>query len=252
MIKLFNDDCFKILKQLIEENIKVDAIITDPPFGTTNQKWDKVLPYKEMWDLLHLIIKPKSPIILFGTEPFSSELRLSNIKEYKYDWIWLKNKCAGYLNCKNAPMKKTELIHVFSSGTIANGSSNLMPYYPQGLIKCEIKKKNVKHPKTSTVGDRPSRTGEYMQYNTNYPSNVLNFNVVPKPIHSTQKPIDLMEYLVKTYSNENDTILDFTMGSGSTGIAAINTNRKFIGIERDKDYFDFASKEINNLINKNK
>lgn len=249
-IELFNNDCLLIMDKLISEGVKFDAIISDPPYGTTSQSWDKIIPFDKMWSRIDQLIKPNAPVILFGTEPFSSALRLSNLKEYKYDWIWIKNKCSGYLNCKNAPMKKTELIHVFSNGTIANGSKNLMPYYPQGLIECEIVKKNVKHPKTSTVGDRPSRSGNYMQYNKNYPNNVLNFDVIMKPIHSTQKPIELCEYLVKTYTKEGDLILDFTAGVFSIGIACLNTNRKYIGIEKNLDFYnkgkDYLQKFISN------
>lgn len=237
-LKLYNNDCLVVLDELISKGIKVDLILTDLPYGTTNQKWDKVIPFEEMWKRINLLIKDNGPIVLFGQEPFSSALRISNIEDYKYDWVWIKNKCSGYLNCKNAPMKKTEYIHVFSKGTIANGSERLMPYYPQGLIACDINKKNVSHPKTSVVGDRPSRKGHYKQNQRNYPNNVLNFDSIMKPIHSTQKPIDLCEYLVKTYSKEGELVLDFTAGVFSIGVACLNTNRKYIGIEKNIDFFN--------------
>ena len=199
-----------------------------------------------MWEQLNRIIKPNGAIVLFGSEPFSSALRMSNIKNYKYDWIWEKSKVGNVFNCKNAPQKNFENIMIFSNGTIANGSHKKMPYFPQGLIDVNITKKNKrKGSDVGTIANRPSRKNgsEYIQTKTNYPRQIIKFNN-EQGLHPTQKPTTLMEYLIKTYTNENETVLDFTMGSGSTGVACVNTNRNFIGIEMDENYFEIAEKRI--------
>jgi site-specific DNA-methyltransferase (adenine-specific) len=247
MIKLLKGDCLELMKAI--ESGSVDSIITDPPYGTTACKWDSVIDFDLMWNQLNRIIKPNGAIVLFGSEPFSSALRMSNIKNYKYDWKWDKVKPSSFMNAKNAPMKKIEDVIIFSTGTIANGSKKLMPYNPQGLIYCgkERPPKNNSVPEFSTIGKRPSRAGGYIQEFTNYPNNLIIFSFENKPKHPTQKPIALMEYLIKTYTNENETVLDFTMGSGSTGVACVNTKRSFIGIEQDEKYFQIATDRINNV-----
>ena len=244
-MKLIKGDCLEVMKTI--ESGSIDAIITDPPYGTTACKWDSVIDFKLMWEQLNRIIKPNGAIVLFGSEPFSSALRMSNIKNYKYDWKWDKVKPSSFMNAKNAPMKKIEDICVFSKGTIANGSKRLMPYYPQGLQVCG----KIRPPRNdsvrngSTIGKRPSRANSYKQEFTNYPNQLIIFSFETKPIHPTQKPVALMEYLIKTYTNENEIVLDFTMGSGSTGVACKNTNREFIGIEQDDKYFEIATNRIN-------
>ena len=223
----------------------VDAIITDPPYGTTACKWDSVIPFDLMWEQLNRIIKPNGAIVLFGTEPFSSHLRLSNIKMYKYDWMWAKNDATDAMNAKNKPMRKIEKISVFSKGTTANGSKNKMNYFPQGLTEAKIKRQGNDYGATggSFKQFRPSHK-PYTQEFTGYPNDLLNFAKDKEKLHPTQKPVELMEYLIKTYTNENETVLDFTMGSGSTGVACVNTNRNFIGIEMDDNYFNIAEKRI--------
>ena len=196
-----------------------------------------------MWEQLKRIIKPTGAIVMTATQPFTSNLITSNISMFKYCWVWDKGKCSGFLNAKNAPMKRCEDIVVFSKGTIANKSKNLMNYYPQGLKECSIKKQDGNRKADSTTGTRPSR-GEWTQKFTNYPNTLLAIGFETKPVHPTQKPVALMEYLIKTYTNENETVLDFTMGSGTTGVACVNTQRKFIGIELDDNYFDIATKRI--------
>ncbi len=200
-----------------------------------------------MWEQLKRVIKPNGAIVLFGSEPFSSALRMSNIKQFKYDWIWEKSKVGNVFNCKNAPQKNFENIMVFSNGTIANGSDKKMPYFPQGLIDVNIAKKNQrKVGDFGTIANRPSRKNgsEYVQTKTNYPRQILKFSN-EQGFHPTQKPVALLEYLIKTYTQENETVLDFTMGSGSTGVAARNLNRSFIGIELDEKYFEIARERIN-------
>lgn len=242
-IDLYNGECLEIMDKLIKDGVVVDAIITDPPYGTTACSWDSIIPFEEMWNRLNKLIKPNGAIVLFGSEPFSSALRMSNIKNYKYDWIWNKNP-VGFLNAKKMPLKSTEIISIFYK--------QLPVYNPQGLIKIEkvIKKngisKEIKSEKGLSTHNGGRLKGEYTSENTNYPKQIISFNKSnSKSVHPTQKPVALMEYLIKTYTNENETVLDFTMGSGSTGVACKNTNRNFVGIELDKNYFKIAEERIN-------
>jgi len=245
MINLMNGDCLDLMKNIPDGS--VDMILTDPPYGTTACKWDSVIDFDLMWLQLKRIIKPNGAIVLFGSEPFSSALRMSNIKQYKYDWVWEKSKVGNVFNCKNAPQKNFENIMIFSNGTIANGSNKKMPYFPQGLIDVSITKKNQrKVSDVGTIANRPSRKNgsEYTQTKTNYPRQIIKFNN-EQGLHPTQKPVALLEYLIKTYTQEGETVLDFTMGSGSTLVAAKNTNRHAIGIELDETYFKIAQERIN-------
>ena len=230
MIQLFKGDCLELMKSI--PNGSIDAIITDPPYGTTACKWDSVIPFDLMWEQLNRIIKPNGAIVLFGSEPFSSALRMSNIKNYKYDWKWNKSKVTGFLNAKKQPLRKVEDIIVFYK--------KQCNYNPQ--MK-KVKQRFVK------------RSGEYSGYGNHeainssnngleYPFNTIEIKSNGKSVHPTQKPIELMEYLIKTYTNANETVLDFTMGSGSTGVACVNTNRNFIGIEQDDKYFEIAKQRI--------
>ena len=201
-----------------------------------------------MWQKLNKLIKPNGAIVLFGSEPFSSALRMSNIKNYKYDWKWKKTKAVGFQHSKNKPMKILEDVIVFSNSSIGHKSQlkdKRMEYNPQGIRP--TKEKTVS--KTwhgNMMGARPNQVGKkYIAY-TGFPNELLEFKqpIGNKSVHPTQKPVELMEYLIKTYTNENETVLDFTMGSGSTGVACKNTNRDFIGIELDKGYFDIAKERI--------
>ena len=241
MIDLHKGDCLEVMDKLIAEGVKVDTIITDPPYGTTACKWDSVIPFPEMWERLNKLIKPNGAIVLFGSEPFSSALRMSNIKNYKYDWVWEKNLKTGNLNAKRMPMGGHELVHIFAKKSPT--------YNPQKRKRTnEVKSGNKKNSKTSVYG---SQKEEY----TDNQSDLINPDTIIKNIkcvhnssgkvHPTQKPVALMEYLIKTYTNENELVLDFTMGSGTTGVACKNLNRKFIGIELDDKYFDIAKERIN-------
>ena len=164
---------------------------------------------------------------------------------FKYDWIWVKSRGVGFLNAKNAPLKKHEIISVFSDGTTANCSKNRMNYYPQGLIEINKVTKSVSQGKDTVVGSRPSRQKDYISKYTGYPSSVIYYNNESKQVHPTQKPVPLLEYLIKTYTNEGETVLDNCMGSGTTGVACVNTDRNFIGIELDDHYFEVATERIN-------
>ena len=242
---ILHGDCLELMKDIPSGSI--DAIITDPPYGTTACKWDSVIPFDLMWEQLNRIIKPNGAIVLFGSEPFSSALRMSNIKNYKYDWIWKKTKPTGFSHSKNMPLKDFELISVFSLSPIGHKNllKNRMEYNPQGIFKLI---RNIKRNKKGFSGtmERKSQSNDYLGELSGFPKMVLEFNNVisNKTIHPTQKPVELMEYLIKTYTNPLETVLDFTMGSGSTGVAAVNTGRKFIGIELDDNYFEIAKKRI--------
>jgi len=230
MIDLIKGDCLEIMKTI--ESGSIDAIITDPPYGTTACKWDSVIDFDLMWEQLNRIIKPNGAIVLFGSEPFSSALRMSNIKNYKYDWYWKKNRATGVFNAKIQPLRNIETISIF----------NIKKYIPQGLTYLNKPSRNG-NKESDVYGN--GKTNKYNQKYTNYPKQVLEFKSVQRVKHPTQKPVALMEYLIKTYTNENETVLDFTMGSGSTGVAAKNLNRSFIGIEQDENYFNIAKDRIN-------
>jgi len=238
--KLILGDCLKEMDKLIEQGIKVDAIITDPPYGTTACKWDSVIPLEPMWERLNKLIKPNGAIVLFGSEPFSSALRMSNIKNYKYDWIWDKVHPTNFLNAKKQPLRRNELISIFYKK---------QPTYNPQMIKRDkplITKGNGK----TYHGDGKKVYGKFKRIDhvlpEKYPTNIITISNANKTNiqHPTQKPVELMEYLIKTYTNENDTVLDFTMGSGTTGVACVNTNRHFIGIEIEPKYFEIAKNRI--------
>jgi len=245
MINLQKGDCLEIMKSIPSGSI--DAIITDPPYGTTACKWDSVIDFKLMWAQLNRIIKPNGAIVLFGSEPFSSALRMSNIKNYKYDWKWIKNIPSNFLNAKKQPLRSYEDVCVFYKKQPRYNP--ILTDKPKNNIRvnsidCVQNNKGV-------VGDLPSiikrNETRNIPLDKNYPLNVLNINTLSKNkrIHPTQKPIALMEYLIKTYTNENETVLDFTMGSGSTGVAAKNLKRNYKGIEQDDKYFEIAKERIN-------
>jgi site-specific DNA-methyltransferase (adenine-specific) len=197
-----------------------------------------------MWDKISKIIKDDTPIILFGNEPFSSKLRLSNINMYKYDWKWNKVQAANFLNVKYQPLKNIEDIMVFSLGRITNGKRKPIKYNPQGFEKNVETKINSSNYKGSFSNSSISKGKSFKTTGTGYPKCLIEFNKDREKLHPTQKPVALLEYLVKTYTNEGDIILDFTMGSGTTGIAAKDLNRKFIGIELEKEYFDISIKRL--------
>ena len=228
--KLYQGDCLEVMDRLIEEGIKVDMILTDPPYGTTACKWDNVIPFGEMWIRINKLIKTNGAIVLFGNEPFSSNLRISNIKNYKYDWVWNKRP-VNFLNAKRQPLREIENIMVFNSKI----------YNPQGLIYKEQINKRSNSTETNLKHGLSNKS-----YYTNYPKQILRF-IGERGLHPTQKPVALLEYLIKTYTGEGELVLDFTMGSGSTGVACINTNRKFIGIELNEKYFNIAKDRLENI-----
>jgi site-specific DNA-methyltransferase (adenine-specific) len=233
-VSIYNGDCLEVMKNIPDKS--VDLVLTDPPYGMTACKWDSVIPLEPMWKQIKRITKPNSVIVLFGQEPFSSVLRLSNIKEYKYDWIWDKVKPGAFATAKYAPLKQHELISIFYE---KSGS-----YNPQMVNRDKVKKSKIYSSSDSALvkyNDGVERT-----YNQLYPKTIIvESNAAQKgKVHPTQKPVALMEYLIKTYSNEGDVVLDFTMGSGTTGVACKNLGRGFIGIEKDEKYFNIAKERL--------
>ena len=247
MINLIKGDCIEQMRLIPSGS--VDAIITDPPYGTTACKWDSVIDFKPMWEQLNRIIKPNGAIVLFGAEPFSSALRMSNIKHYRYDWVWDKKRPSGALFSKYQPMRRHELISVFYKKTCL--------YNRQFTEKAKKDQRPNEKFRTKLSNEMEhvncNKRGysKDLDYTKTNPQSIITFlkgeTKGSKFKHPTQKPVELMEYLIKTYTNENETVLDFTMGSGSTGVAAKNLNRSFIGIELDDKYFEIAENRINNL-----
>ena len=233
---------------------KINLILTDLPYGETRSKWDKILDFDKLWEEYLRIIKDNGAIVLFGNEPFSSMLRQSQSEYYRYDWKWIKNRATGFANCNYRPMRVYEDIMVFSKANAsAGGKSNSMVYNPQGLVEVNKKKKNTAKRKgliiynNNNLGENNSLNSEseYIQKYTNYPNNLLYFDCEKKYIHPTQKPLELINYLVQTYSNEGDLVLDSCMGSGTTGVSCKELKRDFIGIEIDEKYYDIAVNRIN-------
>lgn len=226
---IFNEDCLEGMKRIPDGVI--DAIICDLPYGTTSCSWDAILPFDQLWKEYRRVIKKNGAIVLFGAEPFSTALRSSNLKEYKYDWYWEKNTATGFVFAKYQPMRSIETISVFSEGTAT--------YYPQGLFQVKQPVTKVRQTMRSDIYDSESMSGkEYTQEYSGYPNNVLKFEKESKHcFHPTQKPVALLEYLIKTYTQKGELVLDNCMGSGTTAIACLNTDRQFIGFETDPDYY---------------
>lgn len=236
-IELWNGDCLELMKKIPDKSI--DMILCDLPYGTTACKWDSVIPFEPLWEQYNRIIKDNGAIVLFGSEPFSTELRHSNLKMYGYDWVWKKQKPTNFYQVKWQPLKEHENILVFYK--------HKPIYNPQGTKSVCVKsgRKN----KSSNLYNNYDG-GNYVQTVGNYPRSILEYPTEGDKyrLHPTQKPVALLEYLLKTYTNEGEVVLDNCMGSGSTGVAAVNTNRKFIGIELDESYYNIAKKRIEELI----
>jgi site-specific DNA-methyltransferase (adenine-specific) len=252
-MELHHGDCLEKMKLIPDDS--VDLVLCDLPYGTTKCKWDTIIDISELWKQYKRIVKkPSGVVVLFGQQPFTSRLVSSNYEWFKYNLIWKKNKTTQFLLANYRPMKCTEDICVFSKGGAAAASRNTgnMTYNPQGLVPVNIPKKNSKERigkmlnQVHHLGPNNKLTSntEYTQTFTNYPNELINFDIEFDTIHETQKPVKLIEYLIKTYSNENALVLDNTMGSGTTGIGCVNTKRRFIGIEKDEKYFKLAKDRI--------
>jgi len=243
-MRLIQGDCLTEIQKI--ESGSIDAIITDPPYGTTACRWDSVIDFDLMWEQLNRIIKPNGAIVLFGSEPFSSALRMSNIENYKYDWIWEKSMPTGMATSSFMPMKYHEIISVFVNKGKPTFNHQMSERSEAGKVRAKTPIQGNAN-KSIHVNMKSAKSKQYNQ-NKVLPKTILKFKSVANSngkLHPTQKPIALMEYLIKTYTNKGETVLDFTMGSGSTGVAAKNLSRKFIGIEMDADYFKIAENRIN-------
>jgi site-specific DNA-methyltransferase (adenine-specific) len=229
--KLINGECLEEMAKL--ETGSIDMVLTDPPYGTTACKWDSVIPFEPMWEQLKRITKKNGAIVLTASQPFTSALIMSNVKMFSYCWVWEKSKPVGHLNANRKPMNKHEDVVIFSS--------RQPTYNPQGLM--EIKPKQITRTNKGGIYRKQAGT-DSVQKKTGYPRSIIQFQSQNGELHPTQKPVALMEYLIKTYTNEGETVLDFTMGSGTTGLACKNLNRDFIGIEMDEKYFKIASERI--------
>jgi site-specific DNA-methyltransferase (adenine-specific) len=264
-INLMNGDCLELMSNLPDNSI--DLICCDLPYGTTDRyggkktksnrfmEWDNIIPLDKLWEQYKRILKPNGVVCLTADQPFTSQLVISNIDWFKYEFIWKKNITTGFLLANYRPMKQTEDVLIFSEGGASAASANAgnnMTYNPQGLIPKVVKRKNGKNrlgkflsneeflgKNNSLLGDK-----EYSQKFTNYPKEIIEFGMDTDTIHPTQKPVDLIEYLIRTYSNEGEVVLDNAMGSGTTGVACIRANREFIGMELNEEYFIEAQKRI--------
>ena len=238
--KIYNEDCLEGMKRIPDGS--VDCVICDLPYGVTDCKWDSVIPFEPLWEQYKRIRKDNAAIILFGSEPFSSYLRMSNIKEFRYDWIWIKERGTGFARANKQPMRRNENISVFYQQ---------QPYYDS---KGEKLDKPYRHAlpiyksNSDSVANKNLVNGErvYSEYKYKHKDNILTFARDPKGMHPTQKPVALIQYLIRTYSNEGDTILDNCMGSGTTAIAAIREKRNFIGFEKSEEYWRKSMERIRN------
>jgi site-specific DNA-methyltransferase (adenine-specific) len=238
--KIYNEDCLEGMKRI--EDKSIDMILCDLPYGTTACKWDTVIPLEPLWEQYDRIIKDNGAIVLFGSEPFSSSLRMSNLKMFKYDWIWNKKKGGNPLLSKIQPIKIYEVVSVFGKGKVN--------YYPIMVDRDKPKARGKNKGKTSeTTNNAFTKNEVYTQY---YPKAIIEFSNANQnnKLHPTQKPVALFEYLIRTYTNEGETVLDNCMGSGTTAIACINTNRNFIGFELDPTYCALANTRIQDVVSK--
>jgi DNA modification methylase len=242
---LWHGDCLEVMNEI--PNRSIDMILCDLPYGTTQCKWDTVIPFEKLWKEYNRLIKPNGAIVLFGSEPFTSKLICSNIEAFKYNWIWQKNKCTGFLNVKRQPLNDNETVSVFYNKQCT--------YNPQMTVAEKIYKRGkVIRDKTLDIqqSDCYGEQKSFVQVDTGlrYPKRIIyaDNNHTREQLHPTQKPVELCEYLIKTYTDEGETILDNCMGSGSTGVAALNTNRRFIGIELDPTYCAIATERIQHIV----
>ena len=237
--KLYQGDCLEIMQQILNESINL--ICVDLPYGSTELTWDKHIDSTKMWECFNRILKLDGNIVLFSTQPFTTKLINSNPSMFRYEIIWVKSRPTGFANANYRPMRKHENILVFTKSSTSTAGNIHATYNPQGLIE---KRKKIKRSSRGYQGERANSKDEYISKYTNYPTTIWEFASEGKTKHPTQKPIPLMEEIIKTFSNENDVVLDCCMGSGSTGVACLNTDRRFIGIEKDKKYFNIAKKRI--------
>jgi site-specific DNA-methyltransferase (adenine-specific) len=231
-VTLWQGDCLERMGEIPDGS--VDLVLCDLPYGTTECEWDSVIPLEPLWSHYERVMKPDGAVILTANQPFTSQLVTSRLKDFKYSWTWVKSNASGFANAKKQPLRANEDVLVFYRSQPT--------YNPQGITRLEIPKTRTKE-----TGGFMGRTGfkdGYQQEFTNYPRNVINIASASETVHPTQKPVELMEYLVRTYSNPGEIVLDNTMGSGTTGVACVNTGRNFIGIELSPEYHSIAERRI--------
>jgi site-specific DNA-methyltransferase (adenine-specific) len=241
--KIYNMDCIEGMKLLPDKSI--DLILTDLPYGLTECKWDSIIPLDQLWEAYKRIIKPNGAIVLFAQQPFTSKLVSSNFEMFKYSLVWKKSKTGNFAQAPYRFLCEHEDILVFSYGKVSKNGNPRMIYNPQGIKECNIKMKG-KNGKTEHREGR-SLQKDYVQTVTNYPRSILEFGNEGKPQHPTQKPVSICEYLIRTYTNENDIVLDSCMGACTTAIGAILSNRYYIGYEKEKKYYDIGMERIKQL-----
>lgn len=241
---LMQGDCLARMTEIPDASI--DMVLCDLPYGTTACAWDSVIPFDQLWQQYRRVVRGNGAIVLTAAQPFTTALIASNLRDFKYCWVWEKNVAGGFAQAKNKPLAKHEDIAVFSTGKTGHAcqSTNRMPYKPQGLVPYGKTVKNVKTNRASAFEKRKNQRESYTQEFTGYPSSVLKFDVQRDGLHPTQKPVELMEYLILTYTDAGQTVLDNTMGSGTCGVACARTGRKFVGIEREERYFEIAKARI--------
>ena len=236
--KFWLGDCLELMKDI--PNGSVDMILCDLPYGTTACKWDTVIPFEPLWKQYWRIAKPNAAIVLFGSEPFSSHMRISCLDKFKYDWVWYKSKAMNFQQAKNSPLRKHEMVSIFSKGVVGHVSQTKkrMTYNPQNLTECSVFNQRKKQSKDEHNYQRDNGIVKgFIQTQTGYDDTVLQFGNEHNPPHPTQKPVALFEYLIKTYTNEGETVMDNCAGSGTTAVACENTKRKWICIEQLPEYY---------------
>ena len=246
--ELYNDNCLEVMKKLPENYI--DMVFCDLPYGTTQNFWDNIIPFDELWEQYNRVVKDNGAIVLTAQQPFTSKLIVSNLSCFRYEWIWEKNKSTGHLNAKKMPMKSHENVCVFYKNLPTYNPQKTTGHKPFGAVK---PKDNIPEPEVKRNYNHVSKQfGNDGKTTDRYPRSVQKFPVInndnKEKWHPTQKPVGMIEYFIKTYSNENDIILDNCMGSGSTGIACFNSNRKFVGVEIDKEYYEMAKARIDDSL----
>ena len=232
-VEIYKGDCLELMKDIIDNS--VDMILCDLPYGTTACDWDTVIPLESLWEQYYRVIKGDGAIVLTASQPFTSKLVMSNIKMFKCNWIWKKSRATLYQHAKRRPMKGFEDVVCFGKCST---------YNPQGIY--EVNKKNKRGSGGGTFGNNWKSSNEYITTHSGYPNGIIEVHNEGNTVHPTQKPVALFEYLIKTYTNEGDLVLDNCMGSGTTGVACVQTGRKFIGIEINKEYYNISKERISN------
>jgi len=239
---IFHNDCLFIFPRIPTDS--VDLVLADPPYGTTENEWDSIIPLDAMWSQLRRIVKPRGAIVMTASQPFTTTLIASAPDLFKYEWIWQKNIPTGHVHAKNKPMKRHENVLVFSAGTTVHESQSAtrMHYYPQGVRQHEVKVRGRTNASATVMGKRPGHKENFDVAAAGYPDSILTFDRAKKLEHPTQKPVDMFAYLIRSYTKPGDVVMDFCMGSGTTGVAALMTGREFVGVEQDPAYFAIADR----------